>query len=195
MSHDATLAIAAPLLGLVAAAALALINNWINARAGVDENLRTQRLEQYPALWAATAVASRWPRVAVNRDSLEDLRRTLRSWYYQQGGLVLSEQARARYGDIQELIAAYLASEDGGDATDVLAPNSYTDLMDTATALRTALTQDRDTRRRKSARDNRRRTRWHVSAARAARARIASATQTKPSRLWSPQGPTVSTLT
>lgn len=189
MSRDVTLAVAAPLLGLVTAAVLALINNWINVRAGVDENLRTQRLKQYPALWGATAAVSRWPSVVVSRSSIEDLHRTLRSWYYEQGGLFLSEQARARYGDVQELIAAYLAAEDG-DMTDVLAPSSYTDLMDTASTLRTALTQDLDTRRRKSAWDNRRRTRWHANAARAAKARIACATQTASTKLWSSQRPT-----
>lgn len=156
MSSDVSLAVITAVLGLLTAGVLALINNWINVRAGVDEDLRERRLKEYPALWTATGAVSRWPRAVVNRSTLDELHRTLRSWYYAQGGLFLSEQSRARYGDVQQLIAAFLAADDG-EATDVLAPIGYTDLMETASVLRVALTQDLDTRRRKSAWDNRRR--------------------------------------
>jgi len=183
VSKDVSLAVVTAVLGLLTAGVLALINNWINIRAGVDENLRSRRLDQYPALWSATAVVSRWPRAVVSRGALEDLHRRLRSWYYEQGGLFLSEQARARYGDVQELIAALLAADDG-DAGDVLAPSGYTDLMDTASALRTALTQDLDTRRRKSVWDNRRRSRWHAGAAQAAKVRLARAIPTMDTTPW-----------
>jgi hypothetical protein len=183
VSGDISLAVVTAVLGLLTAGVLAVVNNWINARAGVDENLRTRRLEQYPALWSATAAVSRWPSAVVSRGSLEDLHRTLRSWYYGQGGLFLSEQARARYGDVQELIAALLTVA-RGDASDVLAPNGYTDLMETASALRTALTQDLDTRRKKSAWDNRQRLRWHAGAAQAAKVRIARAKPTMDTMLW-----------
>ena len=60
MSKDVSLAVVTAVLGLLTAGVLALINNWINIRAGVDENLRSRRLDQYPALWLATAVVSRW---------------------------------------------------------------------------------------------------------------------------------------
>jgi pimeloyl-ACP methyl ester carboxylesterase len=43
------LAIITGLLGLLTAGFLALLNAWISARAGVDENLRSQRLELYPS--------------------------------------------------------------------------------------------------------------------------------------------------
>jgi hypothetical protein len=185
MSSEVSLAVVTAVLGLVTAGVLALINHWVNVRAGVDESLRARRLEHYPALWVATAAVSRWPRSVVNRAALENLHRTLRSWYYGQGGLFLSEQARARYGDVQELIAAFLAADDG-NATDVLAPTGYSDLMYTASALRTALTEDLDTRRRKSVWEGRRRSRWHVKQAHAARARIARAGPAAESALWQP---------
>jgi hypothetical protein len=189
MSSDVSLAVVTAVLGLLTAGVLALIDNWINVRAGVDENLRTLRLTRYPALWEATAAVSHWPRAVVDRGALEDLHRTLRSWYYEQGGLFLSEQAKARYGDVQELIAAFLAA-DHVDATDVLAPSGYTDLRDTASDLRTALTEDLDTRRRKSAWDNRRRSRWHAAAAQAAKVRIGRAKLATESMLWRPpKGP------
>jgi hypothetical protein len=170
VSAQVWLAIVTGVLSLVTAGFLALLNAWISARAGVDENLRSQRLELYPKLWSATAAVSRWPRVDVTRGSLEELHWALRSWYYARGGLFLSESARARYGDVQELIATPL--EHKGDSADVLVVGGYTALMETASALRTALTEDLDTRRRKSFRENRRRSRWHRKAAREAQGRI-----------------------
>ena len=109
MSAQVWLAIITGLLGLLAAGFLALLNAGISARAGVDETLRSQRLELYPKLWSATAAVSRWPRVDVTRGSLDELHRALRSWYYySNGGLFLSESARARYGDVQDLIDTLL---------------------------------------------------------------------------------------
>src|SRR5882757_5711146 len=98
MSTHILLVIVTSVLGLITAAILALINSWVSTRAGVDENLRTQRLQCYPALWNATAAVPRWPRAEVTRGSLEKFHATLRSWYYTDGGLFLSEAARTRYG-------------------------------------------------------------------------------------------------
>lgn len=51
MAPDLLLTIVTALLGVLTAAILALINSWISTRAGLDENLREQRLRHYPALW------------------------------------------------------------------------------------------------------------------------------------------------
>jgi hypothetical protein len=157
-------------LGFFTAVTLALVNSWISARAGVDENLRAQRLERYPALWNSTGAISRWPRVDVTRGSLEKLHETLRSWYYAGGGLFLSESARARYGNVQELIEAMLSHKADPDCR--LAEDAYTALMETASALRTALSEDLNTRRRELLRERWRRARRHAAAARKAAERI-----------------------
>jgi len=70
MSTHILLVIVTSVLGLITAAILALINSWVSTRAGVDENLRTQRLQCYPALWNATAAVPRWPRAEVTRGNL-----------------------------------------------------------------------------------------------------------------------------
>src|SRR5439155_3035715 len=92
VSKDVSLAVVTAVLGLLTAGVLALINNWINIRAGVDENLRSRRLDQYPALWLATAVVSRWPREVVSRGLLDDLLRWLSTWYSERGSIFLSDQ-------------------------------------------------------------------------------------------------------
>jgi hypothetical protein len=161
--------------GLVTAAILAFINSWVGTRAGVDENLRTQRLGCYPALWSATGTIPRWPRAEVTRGSVLTLHETLRSWYYTAGGLFLSEPARARYGEVQELIEAILTHP--SDPESRLDDDTYTRLMDAASILRWALTEDLNTRRRESLIEKWRRTRRHAAAARDAQTRIDYATR------------------
>jgi hypothetical protein len=178
VSSEAWLAIISGLLGLLTAGFLALLNAWISARAGVDEVLRSQRLTFYPRLWTITEAVSRWPRVTVTRGSLDELHHDLRSWYYASGGLFLSESARARYGNAQELIEALLTH--AGDPADALVSDEHTALMDTASALRTALTQDLDTRRRKSVVEKGRRAIWHHQQERKAQKRIAGARMAVP---------------
>ena len=174
MSAQISPAIVTGMLALLSAGVLALLNSWISVRAGKDENLRSQRLEFYPTLWSATEVLSRWHRIDVTRDTLEELQQTLRSWYYTKGGLFLSESTAARYDDVQELIASLLAHN--GDPADVLVQDRYTDLMATTSALRTALTLDLNTWRRTSLRENLRRSRWHARTAKQATKRITQAT-------------------
>jgi hypothetical protein len=173
VSTEIAIALVTSVLGLLVAGILALTNSWISTRAGIDENLRNKRMELYPKLWKATEAVSRWPRNDVARKTLAELHTTFRSWYYASGGLFLSESARARYGDVQELIATILTHE--SRPTDLLAAETYTDLMETTSRLRTALTEDLDTRRRKSPGELWRRSRWHVAAARQARVRISRA--------------------
>jgi post-segregation antitoxin (ccd killing protein) len=167
---EASVAVVSGVVGLVSAFALSLINSAISARAGIDEGLRAKRLSVYPALWEATRLASRWPRRTVRRSELDELHRALRDWYYAKGGMYLSETARARYGDLQELIAAALTHS--GDPGSHLNRARYEDLMEVCSAMRTAITEDLDTRRRKSWIETNRRARWHARAHRIAQDRI-----------------------
>jgi hypothetical protein len=184
VSTDVSRAIVTAVLGLLTAGILAVINNGINSRAGIDENLRTARLAHYPDLWSQSGAVSRWPRMTVHRSTLEALHRALRSWYYGEGGLFLSAQARERYGELQELIAVLVDAGEDRSARDELSPASYSHLMETASALRTALTEDLDTRRRKSAWESRRRARWHSQAALSAKERISRAKAATPEMHW-----------
>ncbi|WP_328322653.1 hypothetical protein OHA70_28050 [Kribbella sp. NBC_00382] len=169
MSTELTRGVVTGVLALLTAGVIALVNSWISTRAGIDENLRDQRLAAYPELWKATGAVPRWPRTEPTRGQLEQLHESYRTWYYSKGGLFMSESARARYGDVQELLDAVLQhkSPDG-----VLTAGAYTDLMLTTSALRTAMTQDLDTRRRRSVLQRWQRARWHRKAAADAQVRI-----------------------
>ena len=152
MSGQASLAVITSILGLLTAGILALVNSWISARAGLDENLRSQRLEVYPTLWGATEVVSYLPRDEITRGGLEELHRALRSWYYTKGRLFISELARARYGDVQKLTAAMLAHN--GDSADVLVPDRYRRDEPTVTRQRPPRTESSQLDARDKSRDS-----------------------------------------
>jgi hypothetical protein len=85
---------------------------------------------------------------------VEEFHRWFRSWYYEAGGLHLSENSRARYGEVQELIAAHLAAPGGqampAQARTPIADAVYDGLLEACSALRTALTEDLESRRQRS---------------------------------------------
>lgn len=173
MSTEVTVAVVAGTLTLLGGSVLALLNSAISRRSGIDDELRAKRLEVYPRLWALTGTFSRWPEQTVTREVLADLHERLRGWYYTEGGLYLTERARARYGELQQLVGTVLAKPSA--PSDVLSDDRYADVRETASALRTALTDDLDTRRRMSRAQRRQHDRWHAEQAVLAQRRTSAA--------------------
>jgi hypothetical protein len=146
-------------LGILVATIVALVNGALSSRASESEGLRTHRLEAYPEVWKLTAAVSRWPRTDISYRDLWALHKSLRTWYFDTGGLFLSENSRSRYGEMQELIDAWVAGRPEKDATTVAhsattdrgaRESAYEALMLTCSAFRTALTEDLATRRSRS---------------------------------------------
>jgi hypothetical protein len=86
------------LIGIAGTVLGALVNGALATRAKVNEEMRQLRLNSYPLLWQLTSSFSRWPRVTNTYADLEELHRWFRSWYYEAGGLHLSENSRAATG-------------------------------------------------------------------------------------------------
>jgi hypothetical protein len=127
----------------------AVVQQAVTSRAKTNEELRDKRLEAYPALWKLTSVVPRWPREELTVRTAADFHIALRAWYYGPGGMFLSENARARYGEVQELLAVQLlAAPAAGDV--VLPASAYNRVRDACSALRTAITEDLETRRARS---------------------------------------------
>lgn len=133
---------------IVGGAITATVNSWLAARARVAEELREQRLEPYRELWAQTALLSRWPWTDATYGRVQAFHVDLRQWYYADGGMFMSENARARYGHVQEV--AEVLVELGRPDGDVLDRHHYRPLMQACSALRTALTEDLESRRQRS---------------------------------------------
>ncbi len=147
MSADLTPLITA-LGGAIVASIIAVVNGAVASRGKESEELRDLRLKVFPAAWKLTAVVPRWPRAQIVYADLWSLHIALRSWYFEIGGLFLSENSRARYGDVQELLSELLDGRPEGDQTKVDA--AYAPAMESCSAFRTSLTEDLATRRSRS---------------------------------------------
>lgn len=146
------------------------LDSWLGGRSKVIEELREDRLRSYTLVWERTATLSAWPRTNATYHDLKDLHLYLRCWYFNVGGLYLSENARGRYGEMQELIARHLSQCETLD--EQLGTAAYKDLMDACSAFRTAITEDLESRRQRSLFWTIGRWRLHQKQGRAAQARL-----------------------
>lgn len=137
-------AFVAAAIGFVAAALLAMVNSWLSGREHVEAGVRDRRIATYPAVWERTAVVSTWPRTDAGRAELLRLHEDLRQWYYAGGGLYLSSRARARYEHLQVVLDAVLSSDE------IEIGAAYPSVMGAASYFRTGLTDDLETRERRS---------------------------------------------
>ena len=133
---------------LAGGAITAVVNSWLAARARIAEELRGQRLDPYRDIWVQTALFSRWPWTDATYGRVRSFHVDLRQWYYADGGMLMSENARARYGHVQEVAEALV--ELGRPDDDVLDAQHYRPLMQACSALRTALTEDLESRQQRS---------------------------------------------
>jgi hypothetical protein len=137
-------AVIVAVIAVVGAAVGATVSSWLGGRQAVSQDLRERRLASYPSVWTRTSVVSRWPRTNAGIENLEALHGDLRTWYYTVGGLYLSENARTRYGHLQELVGRVV--DRGVADSDV----DYDDVMEAASAFRSALTEDIQSRQQRS---------------------------------------------
>jgi hypothetical protein len=142
------------LVGIAGAVLGAVVNGALATRAKINEEMRQLRLNSYPLLWQLTSHFSRWPRMTNTYSDLEKFHGSFRSWYYDTGGLHLSENSRARYGEVQELMATNLGALEGqpmpAQPSDPIPDLVYSGLLDACSALRTALTEDLESRKQRS---------------------------------------------
>jgi hypothetical protein len=149
-------------IGLVGSAAGAIWAAYVGTRRRVlaelegryDAELRDSRLRVYPQLWAALeplAKYARQPPGRPRRHEIESLARRLRRWYFEEGGLYLSAEAREAYFQLQDALTAVIESqrwnEETGSSNEIDA-HTFDALRQIASWLRTTLTYDVGTRRR-----------------------------------------------
>jgi len=126
-----------------------LITGAVNARAQAGEDLRAVRLQSYPVIWRLTGLLPAWPPATITLGQLWHLQLQLMKWYFQTGGYHLSENARTRYGELQQHLAKLLPGEPPDPSVQV-DPETYEQVRQSCSALRTALTEDLESRRARS---------------------------------------------
>jgi hypothetical protein len=162
-------------IGVAFGGATAYIQGALSARAKSGEELRERRMEAYPPVWRETSALSRYPAADVTWADLKELHLAFRDWYFTTGGLFLSERSRDRYGEVQELLGAYLHKHRQDDPAERVARDDYEGIAETCSVFRTAMTEDLATRRQRSLLWAVGRWHWHRAKERAARKRIDAA--------------------
>lgn len=159
MDSQTRIALISAAAGLAVATIGAIVKGALAQRAGVDEALRDLRTKLYPAAWRGTGAISLWPRSDLTWGGLRALHQDLRGWYFgyarpggsaddSPGGLYLSSNSQVRYREMQELIG--LSLQTAKDDYDLVPEDVYDDLRKECSAFRTALTEDLETRRKRS---------------------------------------------
>lgn len=159
-------------IGVAFGGATAYIQGALSARARTGEELRERRMQAYPPVWRETSALSRYPAADVTWADLKELHLAFRSWYFTTGGLYLSDRSRDRYGEVQELLGAYLYKHREGDPAGRVDAADYEGIAETCSVFRTAMTEDLATRRQRSFLWAVGRWRWHRAKKREARRRI-----------------------
>lgn len=119
-----------------------------------DAELRSSRLCVYPGLWATLdplAKYAREPPGRPRRQAIETMAVSLRRWYFQEGGIYLSAEARQAYFQLQDALDAVISSERwpvDGEPDDEIDTETFYALRKIGSWLRTTLTYDVGTRRR-----------------------------------------------
>lgn len=115
--------------------------------AKIDVDLRSRRIVAYEPLWAMMKVLPKWPRDdGVTYERLRRFSEELRDWYFEKGGLYLSEKSRAEYGTLQDELHRVLNSGRTG-TLEQKPKDEYELVRERCSKLRTSLAKDIASRR------------------------------------------------
>lgn len=111
----------------------------------IDIDLRTKRIGVYGELWKSTAILPKWPKANdVTYEQLLVFSESLRTWYFEKGGMYLSRSTHKNaYGPLQDALAAVLRTGKSGPVSD----DDYETIRRRCSLLRTALAGDIESRR------------------------------------------------
>lgn len=134
------------LAGLIGALAGGLIS-WLTTNARLrrelellyDRELRESRNVAYKALWILTKPVPRaWIKGEVTGAMLREVRENWHNWYYEGGGIYMSETVRDRYFDATPVLERFADAAQGRELADA----EYQTVYESVKALRDSLTDD-----------------------------------------------------
>lgn len=113
-----------------------------------DTDLREKRIPQYLELWKLLEALAKYARPKqLTIDDLHKLTASLRQWYFEKGGLFLSDRSRDTYFGLQEAIKEILSGRTHQAPESEIDESTYETLRAKGSTLRTALTRDVGTRK------------------------------------------------
>jgi hypothetical protein len=151
MDSSIAIAIITGLFGVVSGALVAYLGAILKFRkeleAEYDKDLRNKRIESYKELWKNLELLARYDRPGpLTPETLKDLSVAMREWYFEVGGLFLSEEARKTYFDLKQSLKN-LIDDPTYHGHEPLGEDGSKVILREASLLRARLTQDVGTRR------------------------------------------------
>jgi hypothetical protein len=131
-------------------ALLGIIGSYFAARqkfrddlqAKYDESLRNDRLAAYKELWALTKTLPLYARTEpVTGNTLWEMAIALRNWYFDKGGIFLTDNSRDAYFDLQKKIKS-VVEDPQADLTRELDGPTFKAVRELSSNLRTNLSSD-----------------------------------------------------
>src|SRR3954468_17857938 len=134
---------------------LGIATNWATTRRTLalqyDTELRRERLAGYSDLWSRLEVLNKYgrPSSRLSRVDTERLVADLKRWYFQVGGIYLSEPTRNDYFALQDALQHALATARVCDDAELEAAEdaAFEFIRVRSSRLRTSLTRDVGTRK------------------------------------------------
>jgi hypothetical protein len=133
---------------------LGIATNWATSRRTLalqyDTELRRERLAVYAELWSRLEVLNKYGRESprLSRVDAEKLVRELKQWYFQVGGIYLSQPARNDYFALQDALQHAVATASSEAASLASADDAAFEFVRVRSSrLRTSLTRDVGTRK------------------------------------------------
>ena len=110
----------------------------------IDLDLRQRRIQVYAELWKSTAILPKWPRAEdVTYEKLLSFSESLRGWYFERGGMYLSQTTHDKaYSPLQDALADTLKSDKSGP----ISKDDYCSIREHCSMLRRALAGDINSR-------------------------------------------------
>ncbi len=116
--------------------------NILSERFSTDRDLRNLRLRQYQRLWSCFEVIPKNPDPYPDRKQLDELRRGLVTWYYKDGGLLVTDATRDAIFALRDRLEDLARTEDEPQRSQERIESEYGDLFALASSLRTQMTKD-----------------------------------------------------
>lgn len=114
----------------------------LSERFSTDRDLRNLRLRQYQKLWSCFEVIPKKPDPYPDRTQLDELRRGLVTWYYKEGGLLVTDATRDAIFALRDRLAVLTSPEEGSRSSRERIESEYGDIFALASSLRTQMTKD-----------------------------------------------------
>lgn len=151
MGKEVIIALIGGFFGLVSGAVATYVTAILKYRkeleAEFDKEIRKERMRAYPELMRCLDVLARYDRPGpLNGESLANLSIAMRKWFFESGGILLSDLTRHAYFALKEDLQRIVTSSRQRDGQTV-EPGEENALITAASLLRAHLAKDLGTRR------------------------------------------------